>query len=785
MAVTTVLRPSQIAQRLLDASNVVDVQEIIEAIPNKRWEPFGGKRGNWAQINAVSEPSDAIVERVTNAFDALIEREVEVTGNHTFTSPRQAVDALFGIPGGRIANVQDDPRRRQLARQLVVSARDSGIDKKPTIVIKDEGIGQHPDDFPTTLLSLNEENKRTRFYLMGAYGWGGASSLQFAKYTIFISRRDRRLLGSGQADEVGWSIVRYNALDEDMSAKHGLFEYLAIDDHGASTIPRFDPEDLPKERRDWTGTTCNCIEYELSRYSDLVSRPDHSLWLLFNGVLFDPVLPFLIREERPRWQNANPTVTGEGIVVNGSAARLMWDSKKKKEDTRRVDYQHSWSVPINGSGSATVRYFVLHEKGDPKKDWEPIETYVNPEQAVTITHNGQRQGSWRRELFNQLGLLSLAKFMIVHVDCDDLDWKAKRDLFTTTRDRLKDNPLTGQLRDAVATALRSDLALRALDQRRKTEALSRRSARHAEKIRQLLQKAIETQRAGDEVLYRKLMSNNPDLPVYTDQSLVKPEPRVERDAVAEEMDDGGLEYPDRPTEIRVLNPVVQIPAGGKAVIRIFINAADGYISPGGGEGKFAGLVTRSGEQFKVVGYSELRNGHLRCTVSASEANVGDRGRVVFTITAVDGLPLVDEADLVAVEPPIKRVKATNKTKAGAEQGPNVEEVHREDWDKFDLGPNRVARVEHNSPAAGLTTFYVNWDYPLLDEKLMAERKATIDEIDPYKRKFCAAMAYSAWMQDSGVDSGAEASLTQEERDAELRRAARMFLFSEFLKDRET
>jgi hypothetical protein len=131
-----------------------------------------------------------------------------------------------------------------------------------------------------------------------------------------------------------------------------------------------------------------------------------------------------------------------------------------------------------------------------------------------------------------------------------------------------------------------------------------------------------------------------------------------------------------------------------------------------------------------------------------------------------------------------RVKATNKTKPGAEQGPNVEEVHREDWDKFGLGPSRVARVEHNSPTAGLTTFYVNWDYPLLDEKLMAERKASIDEIDPYKRKFCAAMAYSAWMQDSGVDNGEAASLTQEERDAELRRAARMFLFSEFLKDRE-
>src|SRR5207237_10692242 len=118
--------------------------------------------------------------------------------------------------------------------------------------------------------------------------------------------------------------------------------------------------------------------------------------------------------------------------------------------------------------------------------------------------------------------------------------------------------------------LRPDIALRALDQKRKAEALSRRSARHAEKIRQLLQKAIEAQRAGDEILFRKLMSNNPDLPVYTDQSLVKPEPRAERDLDSEDLDDTGLEYPERPTEIRVLNPVVQITAGGKAVSRIFV-----------------------------------------------------------------------------------------------------------------------------------------------------------------------------------------------------------------------
>jgi len=780
--IVTRLSAGQVARRLLEASTVGDVEEILEGLPGKRWQPFGGKAGNWAQINALSDPSDAVVERVTNGFDALVEREVGLSGRTGLTSPRQATEALFGIPGGRIANVKDDDKRRRLAQQLIVTMRESGTPKQPTIVVYDEGIGQHPNDFPKTLVSLNEENKRTRLYLTGAYGWGGASSLQFARYTIFVSRRNLGLLGEGQGDLVGWTIVRYNPLDEDMYSKHGVFEYLTLEDGDQELIPRFAPDDLPITLRNWTGTVCTCVQYELSRYSDAVARPSDSLFLMFNSLLFDPILPFLVKEARPRWMDINRTASEDGLVINGSAARLAWDKPRKGK--RGVEYTNSWSVPLNGSGSTTVRYWILKEKGDAQKDWQPIETYANPEQAVTITHNGQRQGSWRRELFNQLGLLTLSKFMLVQVDCDALSWQAKRALFTTTRDRLKDNPLTAQLREAVATALRSDKYLTALDRRRKEGALSRRNAEHAEKIRRLLKKAIETQRQGDAQLYRRLLSSNPELPIYTDQPLVKPEPREEQEEV--EQVEAGLEYGDEPTELRVLNPIVQIPAEGKAVVRLFLNARDGYISPMGGQGQFAAMVTRGQEDFRMVGYSELRNGHMRCTISAQGARVGDRGRVVFTVSTPDGPPLVDEADLVAVESPVKRARKTDKTGPVTEQGPNVVDVHRDEWDKFDLSATRVARVEQNSPGPGQTTFYVNWDYPPLDDRLMAEKKATEEEIIPYKRKFSAAMAYTAWMQEAEAGSGVNGGgFTQEARDDELRRAARMFLFSEFLKDRDT
>ena len=71
-----------------------------------------------------------------------------------------------------------------------------------------------------------------------------------------------------------------------------------------------------------------------------------------------------------------------------------------------------------------------------------------------------------------------------------------------------------------------------------------------------------------------------------------------------------------------------------------------------------------------------------------------------------------------------------------------------------------------------------------DRSLASGRMPRPQYKSPRPRETSWDMAYSAWMQDSELGSEAEKGLSQEERDAELRRAARMFLFSEFVKDRE-
>lgn len=762
------------AERVLSLRSTDDVRSLIADLPEVHWLPVGGKRGNYAQVNVASNPADALVEKITNGMDALIEEAVLMSGREDLSSPRAAVDQLLGVPKGHIENITDDPTRRSMARNLIVTLSNSGSPKSPTVVIKDCGIGQHPDDFARTLVSLNEDNKRRQMYLIGAYGWGGAAAFAFSKYAVFVSRRTPALRAAAQSDQVGWTIVRYNDLADDLASKTGVYEYLCVGNVADEKVPRFATSELPETWRDWHGTVCTLVEYELSRYSsEPAFRPSRSLWILGNALLFDPVLPFLVRDEREKAVAANEKSALDGIVINGNASRLAWDSGKN-EKNRRIAYSGRWQGRLSGESVAVVSYYVIASSGDAKKDWEPTHTYVPPEQAVTVTHNGQRQGSYSRDLFEKLGLLSLSRFLIVHVDCDGLSWRDKKTLFSSTRDRLKDSPLAQQLRDEVEKALRSDERLKLLDRERKEAALSRRSKEHAQRIQKLLHEAIKGLRAGSEAKYSETMSPNAELP-----SIGEGRPLVD-EAASESLTMTPVDpipLTGEPTMLKVLTSPVRVPAGGRAVVRLRLDAPDDYVSAGNyGDcvrGTFVGVVTKGSELFRVDGFSSLRDGTMRCTVSGQGAAVGDRGRAIFTvIPSGGGIPLVDEAEISAVEAPQKRLRLAG-TSPGKESGPHIEDIHRDQWTAFGFNEKTIAKLEENSPKPGETTIYFNWDYPPLDAKLMSEKKSVGEKVDAYKEKFGAAMALLVWLQHS------DNVVLQED---ELRRAADMFLFAEFAAD---
>ena len=758
--------------RLFDVATIEEIEALIALYPEAMWRPLGNREKNYPAVNVGSDPGDALVERITNGQDALIERAMARAGFDAFGSPRQAVETLFGIPGGRLSNVKDTGRRDKLARDLSVTCRDSGDKKRPTIVVEDHGIGQHPEDFPKTLLSLNEGNKEMRHELIGAYGQGGASVFAYTPYSLFISRRDPDLLQANQRDEVGWTIVRFNELDE--NHKYGVYEFMVLPDgRGGYEIPRFNPADLPAGREGFVGCHFVATEYQIERYSDVVFHSHGSLWFMLNATLFDPIYPILIRDERQRAIKEDQKRALNGIVVSGNATRLIENKRKK------VEYDNKFTMTLDAEGAALVRYFLIQDEGDAQRNWEVMENYIPRNLAVTITLNGQRQGTMRRDIFDKMGLMSIGRMLIVHVDCDGLSKRAKKELFSTTRDRIKDSPITKKLEQRIVHGLASDTQLRTLDRVRKEHALARQSEAEAKKIQEWLKDAINSLRAGLKQVFRKVISTDTEYQILGDQPLL--------DEVTEAPNPTGspteasqiTEPPEIPTTLQVLNPTARIPVNGTGVVRLALNAPDEYVSPEpvAGTGRFTAQFTKGGALFEMTSYSALRGGVMRVTISANKGTpVGETGKVIFAVTRPDSLPLLAEAEVTTVDVPKARAKPAG-TSTGQEQGPQVRPVDRQGWHELGLTDNVVTKVEYN-PTDQTTTIYVFQEYPRLMNALQRKR-VTPESLVRYQTKFVAAMALAAWLQHEEMKN-LDSAPDQDARDAEIARATEVFLLTQFV-----
>ena len=142
------------------ATKVRDVTEWLVGVETQRqprvgWRNVGDNENNLATINLGSDPAAGLIERVTNAFDAVLELEWVRRGEPVhLLSPRSAVEEWFGIPGGRLSQIGDfrDPAILPLIGRVEVTLQDSDRADRPTLDIRDYGIGIASADFGTSIL---------------------------------------------------------------------------------------------------------------------------------------------------------------------------------------------------------------------------------------------------------------------------------------------------------------------------------------------------------------------------------------------------------------------------------------------------------------------------------------------------------------------------------------------------------------------------------------------------------------------------------------------------------
>ena len=428
-----------------------EVEKVIRNLPDvfkpENWYPLGRNENNFGVIeNQQATPIAALIEKITNSIDAVLmkkcfEAGIDAKSEQAPKSMEEARAKFFKNYGD-----WDLPSARKKQAESIQIVAD-GPRLKPSLTIYDDGEGQHPKKFDKTFLSLLEGNKTEIHFVQGKYNMGGSGAI------VFCGKKRYQLIASKRHDNrghFGFTLIREHPLSktEEKVKKNTWYEYLKIN----GEIPAFNAEELDLalyNRTFTTGTIIKLYSYDLPSGSRSVISRD--LNQSINEYLFEPVLPVItvdIKERYPDDRNLERD-------LYGLKRRLEQDGSKYLD-------QPPFSEDFNNAlfGKMKVTYYVFRTKIDDRTASETKETirreFFKNNMSVLFSVNGQVHGHYTSEFITRSLKLNLLKgHLLIHVDCTNMDYIFRKELFMASRDRLKDGEETRQLRSFLAEKLGS------------------------------------------------------------------------------------------------------------------------------------------------------------------------------------------------------------------------------------------------------------------------------------------------------------------------------------------
>jgi hypothetical protein len=710
--------------------DIEDIMSVVTASTEMTAIPVG-RDNNIGTIRMASDPGLAVIERLTNGIDGLIELAVLLHPGANPATPEEAA-SLLGMPSGGI-KAMTDAERRALAGQLVISLHESGVKRRPTVRVEDRGIGQHPSMFGKTLLSLNESNKVGKPYTMGTYGQGGSVTFGFSRYTLILSRRHPDLLDEGQGDLVGWTIVYEEQTDP---SKNILPRYVWVVEPDGSpfTLPAALFPDFPH------GVRVTHVEYDVQALQGPFTT---QTWQFLHAALFEPVLPFIVTGDRsndPKKKDGSP----DSRVVIGNAARL--DNIASARGDLELGAYDSHLIELGEEyGTVTVDWWALTRPEGSTSKSDPAGSYVDANSAVSLTLHGQRQDAERRTWIKDRAKMPfLYKNMVVHINANNLRPLGRRELFASTRERATESELRKLIYERVSDLIRTNEALKALNHQEKERLLKRSTAATNDKVRKRLGKFITSKLAGTSkpAGSGKGSGTGPitDSGGFSGSGANKTKPtggggNGGGGGGGRNIDDTNL--PNVPTSITFESKQMRIAQGRGSYVWVDIDAKNGYL-PTHDDSLTIRIDGAEDHGLHLSSRSMLLGGKSRWSfLAADETPLGEYKLNVELLTA--------NGELIASLPieVIAAPKEPSQPKGGADEetGPDVRWVAKAEWpDDFDV--QTVGRVDQDDES---TIIWVNRDYDLL-AKALASASLTADQIEVRADRYQFPVACGLWLQ---------------------------------------
>lgn len=431
---------NSIVRRALTARNMAEIEvleSMLAAAGATETRFLGDREANFSALSNSADPRMLIFERVTNGFDALIELEIQrkrlkASG---LTAPRLAAHVLYGVPKDDMS--PKGVKERELARLIGMEFLDSDdAARRPTIAVRDYGVGISNREAPYTILSLEESNKLRTPYTHGVFGKGGSLASMFSDATVYVMRKQPDLLAEGEHDLVTVAVARLVDLPD-----YGLpfLRYLVVP---STEDQRGLPWSCSASETDFKpGVYVAHINYQAGKIGQQNWNQEESVYAYAETLLFRPTFPYTLRDGRSGAAKRRPEGR-EDAVLAGLGARLERISIPDEAITNR-------------SGVACLK---VREVGPIKLRWhlfaslDKRRSYIAKGNVVIFTHDGQVHHAWDQQRFNGMvpARSRVATRIFVEVETEDIPRKLCRQVFTSFRNDLRKVPEAFALETAVA-----------------------------------------------------------------------------------------------------------------------------------------------------------------------------------------------------------------------------------------------------------------------------------------------------------------------------------------------
>jgi len=726
-------------KKLTEALMLADDEETVVGLltdanfwsDHSAWLPYGGSENNYSIIGGQqSDAFAALTEKTINCVDAYLMMECLLRGidPESSSAPKTMDEAIkqfgFRFTGQRYGlrvreaheNGVDSKELTNLARKIAIVVTGKK-NQPPCVTIVDQAIGQTPDQFADSFLSLMKGNKVKIPFVQGKFNMGGSGALRFCSpehnLQLFVSRRNPKLLSSSASErDKMWGVTVVRKRPARAGERMSVYEYLAPkNEAGINTILAFPAPELktlPSESlrkscanvAEW-GTFNKLYQYtwpkSVASYSTQIQGKSTVMHLNIN--LPDAVMPLRVYELRG-FEAASPTMN-----VYGLRARFEQISEVKD----RLEPE----VPI--AGTIVVDGFELPVRAYVFKFGEARMSTYRGDYGVIFSLNGQKHGDLPETFFarKEVDLGVLRTKTVVIVDCDALDTKSREQILMNSRDRLSSTTMSKELEQQLAGWLKNN------------EVLSIIKRRHIEAE---IDKAIgEDKPLAD--LMKKMVVENPDL-----LAIFKHGSRIQGGRGGGAGGTGPSVYvgKDHPTYFdfdgRVSHTTKKSPINHGLNVEFETDVVNDFFTRAGGlkPGLFH-IKTKNSSGHEASGsVGTLHDGYLQVRLShPSKIKVGDRYEVEFVIESPETATrflntLVVEVLPVAISNPTggggRRSKSDSDRAGGNSSGidlPRIIPIRRDEWTSY--GSNEWTALEVLMGDGKPEAFRINMDNRYLDE----------------------------------------------------------------------